>query len=221
MTARDLDLRQALLRVLTLALGLAVTLLFCFSNLPAQTPAPPPADPFSALLLSQAVGLPLLFLPALPWLLAGDRARLRRVFAWRAPDAPCFGLLPFLGHAVCLVAGAWALTDVAAGGATQTVVGLVGALTPLQKVALLPFVCGLGPLAEELLYRGALADALPRRAAPLLCAVLFALAHGPNAFCLPLFFVGLWLGLLVRRQCALLPAVTLHAAFNLPTLLLA
>lgn len=221
MTALDLDLRQALLRVLTFALGLAVTLLFCLSNLPAQTPAPPPADPFSALLLSQAVGLPLLFLPALPWLLAGGRVRLRRVVVWRAPDAPCFGLRSFLGHAVCLVAGAWALTDVAAGGATQTVVGLVGALTPLQKVALLPFVCGLGPLAEELLYRGALADALPRRAAPLLCAVLFALAHGPNAFCLPLFFVGLWLGLLVRRQCALLPAVTLHAAFNLPTLLLA
>lgn len=219
MTALDLDLRQALLRVLTFALGVAVTLLFCLSNLPVQTVAP--ADPFSALLLSQAVGLPLLFLPALPWLLGGGRARLRRVFAWRAPDAPRFGLLPFLGYAVCLVAGAWALTDVAAGGATQTAVSLVGALTPLQKVALLPLVCGLGPLAEEFLYRGALADALPRRVAPTLCAALFALAHGPNAFCLPLFFVGLWLGLLVRRQGTLLPAVALHAAFNLPTLLLA
>ena len=221
MTARDLDLRQALLRVLTLALGLAVTLLFCLSNLPAQTPAPPPADPFSALLLSQAIGLPLLFLPAVPWLLAGGRARLRNVVTWRAPDAPPFGLRAFIGHAVCLVAGAWALVAVAADGATQSAVSLVSALTPLQTLALLPLVCGLGPLAEELLYRGALADALPRRAAPLLCAVLFALAHGPNAFCLPLFFVGLWLGLLVRRQCALLPAVTLHAAFNLPTLLLA
>ena len=221
MTQRPIDLRQALLRVITLALGLAVTLLFCLSNLPAKTPAPPPADPFSALLLSQAIGLPLLFLPVLPWLLAGGRARLRNVVTWRAPDAPPFGLRAFIGHAVCLVAGAWALVAVAADGATQSAVSLVGALSPMQTLALLPFVCGLGPLAEELLYRGALLQALPRRAAPLLAAALFALAHGPNAFFLPLLFVGLWLGLLTRRQGSLLPAIALHAVFNLPTLLLA
>lgn len=220
MTQRPIDLRQALLRVLTLALGLAVTLLFCLSNLPAKTPAPPPADPFSVLLLSQAVGLPLLFLPVLPWLLAGGRSRLRNLLVWRAPNAPPFGLRAFIGHAVCLIAGAWALVAVAADGATQSAVSLVGALTPLQTLALLPFVCGLGPLAEELLYRGALFDALGRTA-PWATAVLFALAHGPNAFFLPLFFVGLWLGFLAQRQDTLLPAVALHAAFNLPTLLLA
>ena len=207
MTQRPIDLRQALLRVLTLALGLAVTLLFCLSNLPAETPAPPPA--------------PLLFLPTVPWLLAGGRDRLCNVFAWRAPDAPPFGLRVFIGHAVCLIAGAWALVAVAADGATQSAVSLVGALTPLQTLALLPFVCGLGPLAEELLYRGALFDALGRRTAPWATAVLFALAHGLNAFFLPLFFVGLWLGFLAQRQGTLLPAVALHAAFNLPTLLLA
>ena len=205
MTQRPIDLRQALLRVLTLALGLAVTLLFCLSNLPAETPAPPPANPFSALLLSQAVGLPLLFLPTVPWLLAGGRDRLCNVFAWRAPDAPPFDLRAFIGHAVCLIAGAWALVAVAADDATQSA----------------PFVCGLGPLAEELLYRGALFDALGHRAAPWATAVLFALAHGPNAFFFPLFFVGLWLGFLAQRQDTLLPAVALHAAFNLPTLLLA
>ena len=206
MMQRPIDLRQALLRVLTLALGLAVTLLFCLSNLPAKTPAPPPADPFSVLLLSQAVGLPLLFLPVLPWLLAGGRSRLRNLLVWRAPDAPPFGLRAFIGHAVCLIAGAWALVAVAADGATQSAVSLVGALTPLQTLVL---------------YRGALFDALGRRTAPWATAVLFALAHGPNAFFLPLFFVGLWLGFLAQRQDTLLPAVALHAAFNLPTLLLA
>lgn len=221
MTRRPIDLRQALLRVITLALGLAITLLFCLSNLPAKTPAPPPADPFSALLLSQAVGLPLLFLPVLPWLLAGGRSRLRNLFVWRAPDAPPFGLFTFIGHAVCLIAGSWTLVAVVADGATQNAVSLVGALTPLQTLALLPFVCGLGPLAEELLYRGALFDALGHRAAPWATAALFALAHGPNAFFFPLFFVGLWLGFLTQRQGTLLPAVALHAAFNLPTLLLA
>ena len=221
MTQRPFDLRQALLRVLTLALGLAITLLFCLSNLPAKTPAPPPADPFSALLLSQAVGLPLLFLPAIPWLLAGGRSRLRNLLVWRAPDAPPFDLFTFIGHAVCLIAGSWALVAVAADGATQNAVSLVGALTPLQTLALLPLVCGLGPLAEELLYRGALFEALGRRAVPWATAALFALAHGPNAFFFPLFFVGLWLGLLAQRQGTILPAVALHAAFNLPTLLLA
>ena len=221
MTQRPLDLRQALLRVITLALGLAITLLFCLSNLPAKTPAPPPANPFSALLLSQAVGLPLLFLPTVPWLLAGGRNRLRNVFAWRTPDALPFDLRAFIGHAVCLIAGAWALVAVAADDATQSAVSLVGALTPFQTLALLPFVCGLGPLAEELLYRGALFDALGHRAAPWATAVLFALAHGPNAFFFPLFFVGLWLGFLTQRQGTLLPAIALHAVFNLPTLLLA
>ena len=123
--------------------------------------------------------------------------------------------------AALLTACCWALADLAAEGAEQNAVALVRALTPAQALALLPLVCGLGPLFEELLFRAVLPAALPKSLGLLLPAALFALAHGPNAHALPLFLMGLWLGLLTRRQRGLLPATLLHALFNLPTLLLA
>lgn len=205
-------------RALAAVLGLAVATLFCLANLPA--PAAIPDGLFVRLLLAQAVGLPLLLLPALPLLFRGG-LRPRGLLRWRGPGAPALGLWAFLGHAAALLACCWALADLAADGSEQDALALIRALTPGQTLALIPLVCGLTPLLEELLFRAVLPAALPRRLGLLLPAALFALAHGPDAYALPLFLMGLWLGLLTQRQRALLPAILLHALFNLPPLLLA
>ena len=82
----------------------------------------------------------------------------------------------------------------------------------------------LAPLAEELVFRGALLRALGRRLsvgpAALVSAAAFALAHlvldFQSAVAAPaLFVVGLVLAAVVQRRGRLAPAVAAHMGFNL------
>jgi membrane protease YdiL (CAAX protease family) len=76
---------------------------------------------------------------------------------------------------------------------------------------------GLGPLVEELLFRGIgfyLFAQFGELAAVLVTASAFALVHG-IAVGLPIFFIiGAGLGLIRSRTRSLYPAFLLHAAFN-------
>jgi membrane protease YdiL (CAAX protease family) len=76
---------------------------------------------------------------------------------------------------------------------------------------------GLGPLVEELLFRGIgfyLFAQFGELAAVLVTAAAFALVHG-IAVGLPIFFIiGAGLGLIRSRTRSLYPAFLLHAAFN-------
>ncbi|MCU0863103.1 MAG: CPBP family intramembrane metalloprotease [Planctomycetes bacterium] len=73
------------------------------------------------------------------------------------------------------------------------------------------------PLAEELVFRGylqgALREVVSPRAAVLLAALAFGLAHGVH-YALPTGLLGVLFGWLVERRGSLWPAVAAHALHN-------
>lgn len=85
-----------------------------------------------------------------------------------------------------------------------------------QPLVVLAIVVGV-PLTEEILFRGlvqrALESMLARPVAVLASAACFAAVHDPNSV-LPVFVVGLLLGLLAARTGSLAAPVLVHAAFN-------
>jgi membrane protease YdiL (CAAX protease family) len=80
-------------------------------------------------------------------------------------------------------------------------------------------VAVLGPLAEEIIFRGLVLGALrrlvPAAAAIGLSSVLFAGSHGSAWMLAPITLLGLVLGLLVRRTGKLTSAWLGHGLFNL------
>jgi membrane protease YdiL (CAAX protease family) len=90
--------------------------------------------------------------------------------------------------------------------------------TPVRLV-LIPFVViAVGPLIEELFFRGALHRGLRRVYADTtvlpLVAVLFAAAHQDRRAMLPLFMVGLMLGLLRAAGGSIVASLIAHMSFN-------
>jgi membrane protease YdiL (CAAX protease family) len=80
------------------------------------------------------------------------------------------------------------------------------------------FVVVVGPMLEELLYRGALVRPMRRTQGPYAVAfvtgVLFALGHAQWQLLLPLGLMGFVLGVLRHESGTLIPGVLLHATFN-------
>jgi len=88
---------------------------------------------------------------------------------------------------------------------------------PGAGVAALLTAALLGPLAEELLYRGVLINALRpfgKFAALAVSSVLFGMGHGPVLF-LTTALVGWVLGWVAWEHRSIWPAFGLHVAFNL------
>ncbi|MBI5536189.1 MAG: CPBP family intramembrane metalloprotease [Deltaproteobacteria bacterium] len=90
--------------------------------------------------------------------------------------------------------------------------------TPIRHVLIPLVVIAVGPLIEELFFRGALQRGL-RRVYPdatvvPLVAVLFAAAHQDARAMLPLFIVGLMLCTLRSGSGSLLPPLIAHMCFN-------
>jgi membrane protease YdiL (CAAX protease family) len=160
------------------------------------------------------------------------RACWPRLWARTAP--PGFGFVaPTLAY--CLVAVALGLglpmvggklTELLAQGhaVPQDVKQLGSAIAPGFRIALTLAVASIGPLVEELLFRGVLLSALLRRLrtawAVLASAVLFALVHLPELhwlwYALPnLALLGVALAWLRLRSGSLWPAVIAHACNNL------
>lgn len=91
------------------------------------------------------------------------------------------------------------------------------------QIALGAVIVAVGPLIEEIFYRGALFSPLRRRyrapAVIALTSLFFAVAHPEWQLFLPIGIVGLAMGLIRSESGSLLPAFVLHAAFNATTLL--
>jgi membrane protease YdiL (CAAX protease family) len=91
-----------------------------------------------------------------------------------------------------------------------------------QVIGLVVVVGIVGPIVEELFYRGSLFGdfrrALGRAGAVVLSSVLFALAHASPRDWLPLILVALALGLARQRTSALWASTGAHVAFNLAAL---
>ncbi len=141
------------------------------------------------------------------------------------PANPRFLMLAIaIGLAAPLLGGL--LTAVLAHGktVTQNIQDLGAHTPPALRVALVVVVTSLGPLVEELLFRGVLLSALLRRWgigwSLAISALLFALVHLPSMqwqwYALPdLVLLALALAWLRMRSGSLWPAVLAHGVNNL------
>lgn len=75
----------------------------------------------------------------------------------------------------------------------------------------------LGPIGEELVFRGVIASALDRYGAwvaVLGSAALFAVVHGPSVILLDAFMVGILTGIVFRMSGSIWPAIVLRVVYN-------
>lgn len=90
-----------------------------------------------------------------------------------------------------------------------------------RRIAMLAMMAIVGPVVEEVLFRGALFRALrkthPQAIAIGTTAALFAMVHGAWQLFLPIGLLGLVLGLLRAVSGSSIPGVLLHTAFNATT----
>ena len=87
-----------------------------------------------------------------------------------------------------------------------------------KRALLVAVIVLLGPLLEEMFFRGALFRPLRRRYRPgsaiVASAALFAIAHAEWQMFLPIALVGIALGMIRAFSGSIVPAVVLHTTFN-------
>lgn len=139
----------------------------------------------------------------------GEAVGLRRCSGWTAAFSAfaALGLFVAINLALALLPAAW-MTDYS----EYMDVLLSDGLLPAVSIVLM------GPLAEELMFRGViqtrLARAMPAWIAVVLQAVLFGVTHGTPIQMAYVFLIGLALGFLRSRTGSILPGFAAHAAFN-------
>jgi len=148
--------------------------------------------------------------------------RLRDVFALRRADASLCAVAALTGVALQFPASAigalierhWPYSSAELLARAQH----LEAITPGQQIAVFVGVCLVGPLVEELFFRGALFRGLRQRNTPGMTtfgvSAFFALAHQDGRVFLPILLVGLVMTHLRSLSGSLLPAFALHFAFN-------
>jgi membrane protease YdiL (CAAX protease family) len=146
-------------------------------------------------------------------------------FAVARPAQPLFYLLAIVIGLAAPVLGGWLTQWLAHGHKVPQDIQRVGAEAALPlRVALMVIVVTVGPLVEELLFRGVLLSALLRRLpagwAVAACSLLFALVHLPDLgflwYALPgLALLAAALAWLRLRSGSIWPAVLAHGANNL------
>lgn len=206
--------------IITHIAAVSIVALFCFVN---SNPAalagklPETHDLFTALLQGQFISLPLMLFPViLTVVLPGNTETLKSWFArptctFRG-GAWCFILMVLFSNALLIAI---------APPEEQPIVAMFQCLQGWQVAVIASFICIIVPVVEELLFRGVLMRGLPCFFALFYSAVIFASAHGINAYVLPLFFTGWLLGLIRYRSESLIPSICCHAAFNTTSLLIA
>ena len=134
---------------------------------------------------------------------------LRRCSGWTAGFCSFAGIVLYVltDLALSLLPEAW----MAAYNADMSVLTSTGLNTFLTMAVL-------GPLAEELTFRGVIQTRLERAMPPWLALVLqaaiFGLVHGTPIQMVYAFLMGLAFGFLRRRTGSILPSFAAHAAFN-------
>ncbi len=90
--------------------------------------------------------------------------------------------------------------------------------TPFQLKMMILFVGILGPIAEEIFFRGllyrVLKKSIGRPAGLLVSAVLFALIHNNIMAFFPIVGLGIMLGLLLDKTASLIPSIVMHCMVN-------
>lgn len=139
----------------------------------------------------------------------GKAAGLRRCSGWTAAFSAfaALGLFVAINLALALLPEAW----LTAYNADMAPIASTGLFTALSIVVV-------GPLAEELVFRGIiqtrLLRAMPPWTAVVLQAALFGIIHGTPIQIVYALLLGLALGFLRSRTGSILPGFAAHAAFN-------
>lgn len=222
--------------VLQLAVGFAAALLLGYGYRIVQGSAPLDVSALMARPDASSVVVILTLCGAALGTLWTARTRWPRL--WTQAQPPGFGFATpatvyclaavILGLVVPLLGGK--LTELLAHGhaVPQDVKQLGSGASPGLRIALTLAVVSVGPLVEELLFRGVLLSALLRRLragwAALASAALFALVHLPDLhwlwYAVPnLVLLGVVLAWLRLRSGSLWPAVIAHACNNLLAML--
>lgn len=146
-------------------------------------------------------------------------------FGFVRPERMAFLALAMVVGLAAPVIGGWLTQWLAHGHPVTQNIQQLGEHTPLGwRIPLVLMVVSLGPLVEELLFRGMLLSALLQRwgsaAAIVLSSLAFALAHLPGldwqVFALPdLLLLALALAWLRLRSGSIWPSVVAHGANNL------
>ncbi|MSP25328.1 MAG: CPBP family intramembrane metalloprotease [Myxococcales bacterium] len=91
--------------------------------------------------------------------------------------------------------------------------------TMSRRIAMAVAIVIVGPVIEELFFRGAILGPLARRqrsvAAIAMSALLFAFVHPEPRSMPPIFLMGLLLGYLRASTGSILPSIAMHVGFNL------
>ncbi len=145
-----------------------------------------------------------------------------RVFlALRDTHAGFYPLALLLG-AACSVPANWLFEQIVKRWPqednSQAFVELFFAAGTAQRLLLTFAVVVVGPIVEELLFRGAIFGPLARKnrmsAVIVVSAVFFALVHMEPRVRPPILLMGLMLGYLRASSGSILPAVLMHVGFN-------
>lgn len=158
----------------------------------------------------------LILIALLYWLSVGLSRR--EFFALRRPDSWPRALGLSLGALVTIFFGAFAIVSAVGAGDEQNLTpeGWDSSRAGAYALSFVAIVLA-GPLAEELLYRGAgISLLLPYGAATAVVAtaVLFGLAHGLLLSLGALILFGLVTALLRIRTGSIYPSLAVHVAFN-------
>jgi uncharacterized protein len=182
-------------------------------------------DPSAALVFGVLVPVQSLGMVTVLGVLARRRQPWREAFRWSTHPSDSIGLFVGMGLqlGLSIVAALVAEYLLRREAPTQELVDVAaGASTGLDWMLVVVAVVIVGPLAEEVVFRGVVLRALEprgRRVAVYGSAALFALVHlfDPNTLiAVPLFFIlGVVLGNEVLRTGRLGRAFAIHSGFNL------
>jgi membrane protease YdiL (CAAX protease family) len=146
-------------------------------------------------------------------------------FGFVQPERPLFFVLALVVGMAAPLLGGWLTQLLAHGQPVTQDIQQLGSHTPLGlRLALVLLVVSLGPLVEELLFRGVLLSALLQRWqtgwAVAISSLMFALVHLPGLqwqwFALPdLILLALMLCWLRLRSGSIWPGVLAHGVNNL------
>ena len=177
-----------------------------------------------AILTLCAAAIPILLLTRRSWPRLWSLGR-PPGFGFATPEAARFLWLAIVVGIAATLLGGWLTSWLAHGHAVNQNIEQLGENTPLGwRIPLALMAVSLGPLTEELLFRGVLLSALLQRwgsgAAILLSSLLFALMHLPGLdwqlFAVPdLLLLALVLAWLRLRSGSIWPSVLAHGTYNL------
>ncbi|WMJ24152.1 CPBP family intramembrane glutamic endopeptidase [Paludicola sp. MB14-C6] len=94
---------------------------------------------------------------------------------------------------------------------------------PIWAVLMLTYVCVVGPIFEEIIFRGFLLKSLQKYGsmfAIILTSILFSLFHGNLVQFIPPFLMGIVLGILTVKANTIIPAIVAHIINNSISMLL-